>query len=272
MKFEEIMQEYDRIMAKENELRSNLIPLANLEAGKVYRYVSRLIEVAKSSLVIRSYIEKYNLDDSPIAFESVSAHTNLVMAIADIALVNKHFTEDTYSYREIMEAIRLHDLPENNTGDIPDNGNFDIEEKHVLEQEYYKKFFKNHQDENAQFTVNVKNLLTSMEKKDSPIGCLIYLADKIAAIFMTLFYDSIEYPAVINTRQSDLSIRDRKEMSLCDWHEDGFYRASEMWTLDFFRMRETWQFDHSGFFTAIIVMYTLMVNGKWYSWREEDYS
>ena len=280
MKYEEIVREYYRIMYEENRLKSDTIPLTNLEAEKIYRYVNRLIEVAKSSLVIRSYIEKYNLNNSPVAFESVSAHTNLVMAIADLALTNSFYfsefipIENDYSYREIMEAIRLHDLPENDIGDIPDNGNFDSQKKTAMEQDYYEKFFKNYKDEDeyTQFITNVKALLVSMEKKDSPAGCLIYLADKIAAIFMTLFYDSVGYPTVMNVNQKDTSERDRREMALCDWREDGFCRASEMWTLDFFRMRKTCQFDHSGFFTAIIVMYTLIVNGKWYSWRERDYN
>ena len=44
-----------------------------------------------------------------------------------------------------------------------------------------------------------------------------------------------------------------------------------MWAVDFFKMRKFNELDGSGFFTAIIVMYTLIVKGHWYTWREKDY-
>ena len=60
-------------------------------------------------------------------------------------------------------------------------------------------------------------------------------------------------------------------MEICGPHKSGFYKASEMWTIDHLKIRELIRLDDDGFFTALIVMYTLMVNGKWYSWREKDY-
>jgi hypothetical protein len=44
-----------------------------------------------------------------------------------------------------------------------------------------------------------------------------------------------------------------------------------MWAIDYFKMRELEQYDDTGYFTALIVAYTLAVNGHWYIWRDHDY-
>ena len=40
----------------------------------------------------------------------------------------------------------------------------------------------------------------------------------------------------------------------------------------YLQMRKLVQYDDTGFFTALIVMYTLQIHNYWYSWREADYS
>ena len=60
-------------------------------------------------------------------------------------------------------------------------------------------------------------------------------------------------------------------MRICERLDGNYRRASEMWTIDYLKLRRRIQFDDSGFFTSILVMYTLMVNKTWYNWRERDY-
>ena len=60
-------------------------------------------------------------------------------------------------------------------------------------------------------------------------------------------------------------------MFICDYCENGYYKASEMWANDYFMTRKIWQHDIFGFATALLIMITLIINGKWYKWREQEY-
>ena len=288
-----ILTEYQRIM--ENEARVNKPPefflpgsipssASVLSATEVYKMTLQIAEIAKSCLVPRGYVERFNLNDSEIAHESVGAHTLLVMTLVDRALSHYYSPEfgnkdtcewpitlDGYSYREIMEAVRIHDLPENEIGDIPDNGSFDRGKKDKLEYAYLRQFseaYPDHEKDLAHFSLE---LFTQLGKRRSNTGRLIFLADKAAALIISLCYDSIGMSPVIHENDSTLSKRDIQEMEPCDYCRNGYYKGSEMWAVDYFHIRKFAELDHDGFFTAIIVMYTLIVNGRWYSWREKDY-
>ena len=104
----DITREFIRIIFNEAGLTKNLwdIPSSNEMTGIVY-YIT---EVAKSSLVLRSYNSIYGLTRNEIAYESVGAHTNLMAALVDRALNYYYRSEDDlakegYTYREIMEAV-----------------------------------------------------------------------------------------------------------------------------------------------------------------------
>ena len=295
MKIEErILNDFRSIMAKEIKIRPehwckyhlwyfDLCGDVTKCEREIYKVVWRIFEAIHSGFVSRSYNLTYNLYDGEMVYESVGAHTNVVSAIATEAL-DFHYggefgvlgrkscvkTIDGYSYRDIMEAIRLHDLPENEIGDLPDNGSRDESEKHFQEARYLKSFFDTYSDLSKTIKRNVLGLISSMDMHDSPTGRLIYLSDKVAALLVTLFLDFIGKSPMMLEDSPHASERDRQEMALCD-SGDYAYKASEMWALDFFRGRQLVRFDDDFFFTAIVVMSTLMVNGKWYIWREEMY-
>lgn len=278
----DLFSEYNRIVSHEINFRRDRKKTPNLSAEEIYRLTLQLAEIAKSSLLPRSYIENYGLNAGSTAFESVGAHTNLVMALADRALSfyygsdfgnggEYNITKDGYSYREIMETIRIHDLPENKIGDWPDNGSTDKKEKSALEQEYLEDFSEKYPIWDSCLKRHTLRLFGLMESPYSPTGRLIYLADKTAALLMALCYDSVGQPPMIHGNSPDLSERDCREIAMCDFRENNFFKASEMWAIDFLHIRQFNRLDDSCFFTAILVMYTLLVNGKWYSWREDDY-
>ncbi|MBQ9180650.1 hypothetical protein IJ135_00960 [Candidatus Saccharibacteria bacterium] len=284
-----ILDEFRRIYAEEIDQRQGWTKFssdsAEFSAEDFYRIAKQLMEVAKSSLVLRSYVNRYGLSNAATADESVGAHTNLVLALIDKALdfyYGPTFGEpdgefprtlDGYSYREITEAVRLHDLPENEIGDIPDNGSGNEFKKRIDEDHYYATFMREYPEGRSGFAKRVKGLIDSMNQHDSLTGRMIYMADKTAAILITLTYDSVGASPVMSRKDEHASPRDLEEMNIADWvSEDGFHhRASEMWTIDHLRIRKLSEYDDTQFFVAIIIMYTLMVNGKWYDWREEDY-
>ena len=110
-----------------------------------------------------------------------------------------------------------------------------------------------------------------MQMKDSMTGKMIFLSDKLAALFITLCLDDLGKSPMMALDSFYASKRDKGEMLMCDHSFKGRHKASEMWAIDFFKMRKIVDLDDTFFFTAMIVMATLIVNGRWYNWREADY-
>ena len=277
-----ILREYNHIMKKEmkflNDLSLHFVP-----PKEIYGTALQLAEVAKSCFVPRVYLDYYSISSADQAHESVSAHTNLLRALLDRYLSYKYgvdfgkpggenaYTIDGFSYREIMEAATLHDLPENDIGDIPDNGAHDKEDKRRQEKEYIQDFAKKYPEREKNFCQHVTALFYLMDDLNSPTGSIMRVADKTAAVFMALTYDAAGMPPLIAYDNPRVSDRDREEMSLCDTKEGNFYYGSEMWTIDLLQIRKFVNLDESNFFLSLIVMYTLMVKGHWYNWRERNY-
>jgi len=283
------LSEYRRIMSEEFKLKykevGGMLMMESLcfDVEEISGLLYRIRQTLKLSLLPRSYISRYGLSAEEIAHESVGAHTNLVMDLISEALSywygpdfgrpggNWLETVDGFSLAEIMTAVLIHDKAECEIGDIPDNGGFDPKEKAALEEEYYYEYFATYPPRCEDFKRRVWELLRKMSDPYSETGRLLHVADKAAAILITLAYDEAGHPPMRSIDSSGLSERDKEEMLMCDFSENGYRKASEMWTIDHFHIRKFSNLDDTGFFTALIVMYTLEVNGRWYDWREKDY-
>ncbi|MBR3252468.1 HD domain-containing protein [Candidatus Saccharibacteria bacterium] len=287
----DVFDDFRKVVKKEIKIRPGHNPKQGFCEGKhilnlaseFFNMATRIFEIARSSSVPRSYNVSYNLSKDDFFYESVSAHTNLVSMITTLALdfcygygfggFNKNWPEtaDGYSYRDVMEVVRLHDIAENETGDLPDNGSRDEEEKDRQELRYLKEYLEVYSEKDKDLRINILRLFREMQNQTSSTGKLLYLSDKVAALIITLCLDHLDHSPMILEDSPYASERDRAEMEKCDFAMGHAYKASEMWAIDFFQMRNIVKYDENFFFTALIVMSTLMVNGKWYSWREADY-
>ncbi|MBR2741917.1 hypothetical protein IKD98_04180 [Candidatus Saccharibacteria bacterium] len=277
MEREEIKSLYTSIMMKEKKAVQAIWCRPIYQADEIFNTATRLLEIAKLSLLSRSFNQNYHLSSANIAYESVAAHTNLMSALVDYAISyecdNCIPIEENYSfsYREIMEAVRRHDLPENEIGDIPDDGRRDDTAKAIDEQEYWYKYSFMSPPRDLLFETHVNSILSFMNKRATTIGRLLHVADKASAIIATLRYDLDGYPPVKTFDDKDISEIDRIAMKLCDNQEDGMCKASEMWSIGYFNIRETTKYDDYGFVTGVLVMATLIANGRWYEWRNRNY-
>lgn len=287
----EVCRLYQEVMENEIKIRPRHNPNAAFGtkasilmcAAEFFYLVARIYEYARSSFVSRSYNSIYNLYSKDFVYESVAAHTNLVASVMTAALDFRYGygfgtesqldfrTDDGYSYREIMETVRLHDLAENETGDSPDNGTRNEDEKKRLELHYLKGFLNSYAASEERLKDKVFNLFQGMQEQSSDTGKMLYLADKVSALIVTISLDYLQHPPLILENSPYASDRDREEMKKCDFSCGHAYKASEMWAIDFFLMRKLVDLDTDFFFTALIVMITLIVNGQWYSWREANY-
>ena len=283
---------YAKIMEQEEAIHKGwkFDFFARHRAHQIFGDVVQLTEIAKASTIPRSYLKNYNLDSSDIVFESVSAHTNLCRAILSRALDDLRFYLDIsnvengfsnaqirdelnhYSDSEIFEAMNIHDLPENDIGDMPDNGTIDQAAKTAGETKYFDHYISLYSRKKPEFGQHVVELVHAMEDPNSIIGQILHLSDKVAAIITTLTYDRLGHPPVMSMTSTAASDKDRKEMAVCDYYNQGFCKASEMWTMDYFLIRRFVDRDHTGYFTSLIVAATLMANdNKWYDWRTQGY-
>ena len=259
------------------------------QPNHIYQDVIQILEVARSSTIPRVFLNDYNVYKGECIYESTSAHANLFKEVFTRALDDFEYCANTlddsnsikkiianevkcYSKDEMYAAITLHDLPENEIGDYPDNESCDVSLKHQQEYLYCTDYVKMYARKDSDFGKHVLELIQSMGTKDSLVGQLLYLADKTSAVLNVLSYDHFNIPVLIHTESPHASRLNLAAMERCDYHKDGYYRASEMWTIDFFELRQFCQYDRTGYFTALIIMYTIIVHRKWYAWRKSTYA
>ena len=270
-----IYEEYLDIITQEIRLinPSNLTKTVFNERY-VFYLANRVIEIAKNSTILRCCASIGHLTEDNVAYESVGAHTNLVRALVNIAIDAiygwNNSTPDN-PRRLLDEVALLHDLPENDSGDTPDNGSRDESFKNEAEKIYYSVFMRYYSLIDGCPHQDITRLLEEMRDKSSPDGRLLYVADKISAIIVELCYESLDIHPYAELGDENISGNNRLEMSLCDFGYKNGYLLSEMWTIDYLVVRKLTRYDDTGLFTALLVMVTLIIHRTWYSWREKQY-
>ena len=266
---------FERIMYQ--EMLMNNFPSQYVSAEEAYNSAKQILKTANLNLTLRSFNGRYNDYDKEYAPESVGGHANLTLAIANRELrylygPNYSKTEDGYTSQEITEAIQRHDQPEEETGDIADNGNRDERAKLEKEEEYLNDFSQLSPPREQLFEDRVNCLLHDMNRKLSYTGRILFACDKVAADIIALAYDRAGFYLVVDPTDKTLSKRDRAEIEICEYSLNGKRYASEMWATDYFKIRNLARYDDYGYCTALLIMCTLLVNDNhWYSWREADY-
>ncbi len=266
------MQKYEAVIQAE-EL------CVSIKAEELYNVMMQLTEYAFLSLVPRSYNSRYLLTAEHKTFESVASHTLLTKQMMTAALnffyrPNLIRTKDGFTYYEIQEAISRHDLPENVIGDRADNGERDNRELARTEECYWRTFSGHSPSREARTEYQIWKLLIDQNSKLETItGKQIHVADKTAGIFMNLCLEEKGFAPIMHMDSDIASEEEHRQMSRCERYmtldDIKFCYASEMWTMSFFD-RGTYKLDYHNFFTALIIMKTIAVTGKWYTWREKD--
>ena len=275
-----ILEQYEDIMQKEAKLRASTLKeysaryLPLERPHQMHKITKRILEITQNSTVLRSGNITSGITKDFTAFESDGAHTNLVRSLVKYALDSYcgwGYSTRNYSRFEMDEAATIHDLPENITGDIPDNRNRDEAEKNRIENAYFEDLMTTYPPSQSPHCWKIKRLLREMQDKSSFEGRILYVADKLSAILMMLHYDRAQLYPSINPSDPRISKASREEREFCEVQQDGTILLSELWTVDFLYGRNIVQYDDTGFFLSVLVMATLIVRGEWYSWREAQY-
>ena len=264
------------IMEKEGRLRTGkttrYIDLPIGPPHEIEKITKRILEITKGSTVLRSGNRTGHLTTATTAFESDAAHTNLVRTLVKYCINNygiKSSYIPSYNTYSIDEAAILHDLAENETGDIPDNRDRNEAEKLQQEDAYNDEILETYPEV---YRPKLKKLLKEMQDKSSSEGRILYVADKLSAIIMMLVYDMVEtYPPYVFEDEKSISKISKEEIALCHKLPNNGILLSELWTADFLYGRKIVNYDDGGFYTAILVMATLLVHNEWYKWRIKQY-
>lgn len=274
MQKNDILQKYEAVIQAEGLH----VPIRTEE---LYNIMTQLTEYAFLSLVPRSYNTRYLLTTEQKTFESVAGHTLLTKEMMTTALnffyrPNFVRTKDGFTYYEIQEAISRHDLPENTIGDKPDNGERDNEYLARTEECYWRTFSKFSPQRETHTENQIQKLLIDQNSKLETItGRQIHAANKAAGVFMNLCLEEKGFSPIMHMDSNIASKEELRQMSRCERHitldDIKFCYASEMWTMSFFD-RGTHELDYHNFFTALIIMKTIAITGKWYTWREKDHT
>ena len=242
----------------------------------------QILQVAQNSTVLRCCGPMGHLTDDTVAYESVGAHTNLVDTLVTSGLNHIYgwgVNPPNYDRCTISAASKIHDLPENILGDTPNNSlhKKDEEKKSRIEDFYWENYTALYPDDAP--SELILQLVKEMRTQSSPEGRLLYTADKLSAIIAALHYDQlflqdkIPHPPMAHPSDPEISPENRAAMAVADLEPFiGHFLLSEIWTADFLSQRKLTQFDDSGFFTAILIMATLICHDSaWYSWRDKEY-
>lgn len=282
---EEVFPKYVPIISKIADSNNlTLDPVLN-DPELVYSLTQVLMETAENSKVLRSgEIQSGNTKDTR-AYESDGAHVNLVQMLVSLYIetmlyrkipfryilghpnvfIKRLYRRFTWPHWSIIEAvIKMHDFPENEFNDIPDNGTRNEtlkrnEERFYLEklEDYYIKIYGERKAKKI-FQLHYK-----FAKHSTPLGRVIYCADKIAAPLYFINSDGSGERSYVSRKEVEKSETNKQSAKLCEETEQGIL-TSLLWLADYLYTRKLIKYDEDMFFTAIAVMMTLIVYGEWF--------
>ena len=124
-------------------------------------------------------------------------------------------------------------------------------------EKYYKKIYGKRK------AGAIFQLYYEFERHSTPLGRVIYCADKIAAPLYFINSDRSGERSYVSREEVEKSETNIRSAKLCRKTKRGFL-IGQLWTADYVYTRELVKYDEDMFFTAIAVMMTLIVYGEWF--------
>ena len=280
-----VFQQYLRIIHEIADYYGlTLVPQLN-DPKLIYSLATVLMEAAENSKVLRSgEIQSGNTKDTR-AYESDGAHVNLVQMLVSLytetmlyrkipfryilshpnVFIKMLYRRFTWPHWSITEAvIKMHDFPENKYKDIPDNGTRNETEKKAKERHYLERLKKYYIEIYGERKAGkIFQLYDEFEKHSTPLGRVIYCADKIAAPLYFINSDRSGERSYVSREEVEKSKTNIRSAELCKETEQGILTGL-LWTADYMYTRKLIKYDEDMFFAAIAVMMTLIVYGEWF--------
>ncbi len=263
---------FKTIYAGEQSLAPNMGKAKQYTSFSLKQSISQLVDIANSGCIkipfTQNYVSKPLLEKNEI-LESIAAHTELTTALFERALIEAYGedfgepgaknqrTEDGYSYREAMEAARIYNLYKVQKDD---------------KKLFYGRYVGGY-GRGAAFGQQVIKLTVSIgETPTTATEKMLLLADRTATIFLALTKDRRNEPGTISRGHPWLSDEEKDALKKLPLYVKSDVQVSQYLLYKFFKIDKLTLLDDTGYFTAIIIAYTLNIVGYWPSWREDDYN
>lgn len=286
------MNSFNKIFTAETSLNQNMAG-ANVSSFTMKQAIVQLQDIAASGIARNPFEQNYT--DAEITSQktpsrtpvvTIAAHSALSLSIFERALISHYGadfgepntktdrTEDGYTYREAMEAARIYNLPR-------------LKVKEDSREIYLSKYIGGY-GRGVEFAQHVLQLAGSSEKlanslsgpansSENLVGTasatekMLYLADRTSTIFMALYLDMTNRSGVISRGNPLLTDGERTILRSLPSYVGSGVKTSQFLAYKYLKTDNLPSLDDTGYFTALIIAYTLNVNGTWYHWREEDY-
>ena len=160
---------------------------------------------------------------------------------------------------DVLRCLAVHELGENESGDIPDDGTRNEARKDAEEYEYVKNYLLPWSLADAN---QVLSLFREMQKKSTKTGKFVYCVDKTEAILQNLIYEAEGRCGSFLAKSSKFQLSERDQMEM---EATGSVRPADNWAYDFRRRygENIWFFD---VFFDIICEAAKDVRGEDFSW------
>lgn len=195
--------------------------------------------------------------------ESVSEHTRGAMALAQSI---SRFMPEVIPPAELpryLELLQYHDLAENETGDIVDNGERDSNEKEKQEYNYMLKATEDWPAVNRNrllrdYRIFLRPTDDSWSLVDRTFGENAKLCDKLDAVLRAIIYEANQASGEFTPHQ-ELSSQDQRFVTLTRSRN-----TVDTWGAHFINLARNFIFyDH---FLAILKVSVRELRGHWFEW------
>lgn len=167
---------------------------------------------------------------------------------------------------KVIQCLAVHELGENDTGDVPDDGTRDDAKKDADEFEYVREYLS-HWGLDSMESANAQQILKvfrEMQEKSTELGRFIYCVDKTEAILQNLIYETEGRTGSFEVKKKfvkEMSERDRMEVEATKSD-----KVADNWAYGFYiRYRNLEYFD---IFFSIIRAAAKDVRGEDFKWLD----
>jgi len=240
------------------------------EKGKIIWQLYRTAKEGQSTTIRSGYgiygIYPYDKSE-PFDFtrsESDAEHVfGTLILLSHIGEFYRDLVPSCYTLSLYMQTLLFHELGENESGDIPDDGQRDDAKKDKQEYQYISDYLEAWPTKRADL---IKAKVREMQNKSSVAGKLIYCVDKTEAILQNFIYEAQGRSGDAATKEKmfeTFSERDQSELIATN-----STKPADMWAYGFYdRYRKYPMFD---IFFDIIRAAALDVRGEDFTWLPEN--
>lgn len=257
----------------------NIEEVKKSKGGKLflaYQEFMRLCNVKRSGIDLCGSNDPQKLRPSNVEFEpffenreqSDAEHCFGIITL--ILLVSRFYPElvGPSAFPNLVTMACEHELGENPTGDIPDDGTRNNAQKDADESAYICNFLAMTFGENSAYYKIDSSLFSQTVEKDTFFGMLFYLFDKCEAVLRNLCFEAEGRPGSLlyKKEHTGLGAKDASDMEIT-----GTDLTADNWLCGLLLNEDVRKFEATKTFIGIIQTAAIIVRGQRMEWVDQNF-